>query len=341
VNSGPTSRLSITPDQPTVIRFWCYKLAYPSPILTVGSVFSHSRPVFGSVFQLAVLIFYPPQNPDLMRFPFQSRVEAPVFRQPAPCIPPKMQSSELAAQYRAARVGGDFFEFVPVGNDRMVFVLLDIAGQREEALHIAAAVQDTMRSSVPQLFHASDLNESNAITDLVLSLNHTILEAAEGVRCAPGFVGCYNESMGIISYVNAGSVPALMKSEGAITVLEAGGLPLGLFSHATHDAQVCVLGEGSSLLLASRGLLEVKAGGEEYGITRLKESFQQADDANANALCFSVLKHVSEFVEQNKRRKFFGRAGQNGTDGDSLGDNDVTTVALLRSAARTNAASAR
>ena len=276
-----------------------------------------------------------------MRLPFQSRVEAPALRQPAPSLPPKMQCSELAAQYRAARVGGDFFEFVQVEHDRMVLALLDIAGRREEALHIAAAVQDTMRSKVPDLFSSPDLNETDAVTDLVLSLNQTILEAAGGVRCAPGFVACYNETIGIISYVNAGSVPALMRSDGSISVLEAAGLPLGLFSHATHDAQICVLGEGASLLLASRGLLEVRAGGEEYGLERLKEGFQQADDSDANALCSSVLKHVSEFVEQNKRRRFFGRTGHNGADGDSLGDNDVTTVALLRSAARASAVSAK
>jgi serine phosphatase RsbU (regulator of sigma subunit) len=252
-----------------------------------------------------------------------------------------MHQSEAVALYRAARVGGDFFEFVQAEHDRLVFVLLDIAGRRDEALNIAAAVQDMLRAEVPKSFAALDLNETDAVTDLVLSLNHTILEAAGGVRCAPGFVACYNEGLGTIAYVNAGSVPALIRSDdGSITVLEPGGLPLGLFSHATHDAQMCVLSTGSSLLLASRGLLEVKAGHEEYGIKRLKESFRSADNSSAKALCSSVLKDIAAFVEQNKRGRFFGRAGNN-SNGDSLGDNDVTTLALLRSAARASATSAR
>lgn len=278
-----------------------------------------------------------------MRLPFQSRVETPVLRKPAPSTPPKMQCSDLAALYRAARVGGDFFDFVQVGSERLIFALLDIAGKRDQALHIAAAVQETLRSLAPELFAAADLNEADAVTDLVLAVNQTILTAAGGVRCAPGIVGCYNETLGIVYYINAGSVPALVKVGDSITVLEASGLPLGLFSHTTHDTQVCVLPEGGSLLLASRGLLEIKAGGEEYGIQRLKDSLRVANGGCARDLCSEVLKGVSDFMEQNKRRRFlsFGSSSSSSGEADSLGENDVTTVALLRSAARADAASAR
>lgn len=251
-----------------------------------------------------------------------------------------MQHSDLASLYRAARVGGDFFDCVPVGSDRLVFTLLDIAGKREEALSIAAAAQETLRILAPQLFEATDLNEANAITDLVLAINQSILSAAGGVRCAPGIVACYNEGLGIVTYVNAGSVPALLRTDGAVTALEAGGLPLGLFSHATHDAQVCVMANGASLLLTSRGLLEVKAGGEEYGIERLKESLRKARESSAHDLCSDILAAVGEFIEQNKRRFLrFGGGGQG--NGESLGENDVTTVALLRCSAEARATAAR
>ncbi|MGZ4814198.1 MAG: PP2C family protein-serine/threonine phosphatase [Terriglobales bacterium] len=253
-----------------------------------------------------------------------------------------MQCSDLAALYRAARVGGDFFDFVPVGPNRLIFALLDIAGKRDQALHVAACVQEALRARAPELFSKDDMNEADALTDLVLAVNQAILKAAGGVRCAPGIVACYNEMLGIVYYINAGSVPALVKAEGAITVLEAGGLPLGLFSHATHDAQVCVLPEGGSLLLTSRGLLEVKAGGEEYGLERLKESLRVANGGSAHDLCSHVLRTVSEFIEQNKRRRFL-KFGGNSTNGetDALGENDVTAVALLRSSARAGVASAR
>jgi serine phosphatase RsbU (regulator of sigma subunit) len=277
-----------------------------------------------------------------MRLPFQKTASDPEgLRQPAPSQPPHLSTADLAALYRAARVGGDFFEFVRVGQNRLVFVLLDIAGKREQALDIAAAVQETLRVSAPQLFSQPDLNESDAVTDLVLLLNQSILAAARGVRCAPGFVGCYDENVGIVSYINAGFVPALVRDNGSINVLEASGLPLGLFSHATHDAQVCVLSEGGALLLASRGLVEVRAGSEEYGIERLKEALQKAEATTANDLCAFVLRHVSEFAE-SKRRRFLGFGGSTHQNvRDALGENDITTVALIRSSARSRMAAAR
>ncbi|HWR16104.1 MAG TPA: SpoIIE family protein phosphatase [Terriglobales bacterium] len=253
-----------------------------------------------------------------------------------------MKESELAALYRAARVGGDFFEFFQINDHRLVFVLLDIAGRREQALTIAASVQENLRNITPKLFAASDLNEADAVTELVHQLNDLILSAADGVRCAPGFVGCYNETLGLLSYINAGFVPALVRDGDQITSLEAGGLPLGLFSHATHDAQMCVLGGGGALLLASRGLIEVRAGSEEYGIERLKQAFQQARTTSAHDLCADILRHVSEFVEQQKRRRFLGLIGPQATvEGDSLGENDITTVALVRFEQKSIAANAR
>ena len=279
-----------------------------------------------------------------MKLPFQSRVETPVLRHPEPSVVPELDSSDIAAMYRAARIGGDFYDFVLVGEDRLIFALLDIAGRRDQALNIAAAVQQCLRSEAPKLFEATDLNEADAVTDLVLAVNQSILGAAGGVRCSPGILGCYNVPMGIVSYINAGSVPALLRIGVEVTALESSGLPLGLFSHATHDAQVCVLCEESSLLLTSRGMLEIKAGGEEYGLERLRESFRNANDSSARDVCSDVLRAVGDFIEQNKRRRFLkfpaGSAHKNG-EPESLGENDVTAVVLLRKSARADAATAR
>ena len=55
-----------------------------------------------------------------------------------------------------------------------------------------------------------------------------------------------------------------------------------------------------------------------------------------------MLRSVSEFVEQNKRRRFLGLVGpQASVEGDSLGENDITTVALIRSHAKAEATAAR
>src|SRR5262245_9962887 len=58
-------------------------------------------------------------------------------RHPEPPVLPACPGIGISACYRGARVGGDFYDFVELGHNRLLFVLLDIAGKKDEALSIA------------------------------------------------------------------------------------------------------------------------------------------------------------------------------------------------------------
>jgi serine phosphatase RsbU (regulator of sigma subunit) len=267
-----------------------------------------------------------------MKIPFRSQAPARELRKPAPAKFPELPSLRVDALYRGARVGGDFFDFIQAGSTRMLVLLLDIAGKREEALHIAAIIQDVFHGAT-DLFYADDVNEPVAVTTVLLEINRAIMEAAGGVRCAPAFLGCYNEVLGTCCYINAGHTPALLKQGGDITTLEPNGLPLGLFSHATHDAQMCVMGDGSALVLVSRGLVEAKAHKEEFGLERVKRAIKEAPGNNAKALCHHVLDSVRDFLESQQKRRLLSKSNALIAESDPLGENDATTLALVRSVA--------
>ena len=241
------------------------------------------------------------------------------MRRPQPTLIPRLANSSICARYRAARVGGDFYDFLVTDSGRLVFLLLDVAGKREEALDISAAVQDHMHPLASEALRDHDVNEAVALPKLLIELNRVILRAASGVRCAPAFLGCYEEGFGTLTYVNAGHTPALLKDHEGVTRLEANGIPLGLFSHATHDARITAIPPGAALLLVSRGLVESKAGSEEYGIERLTECVSKVSFQDAHDLCAHVLADVKAFTESAWRPKET--------------ENDVTTLALVRAAA--------
>lgn len=269
-----------------------------------------------------------------MKLPFlRNNNSARTLRQPRPAPLPEVADVHLGAAYRSARVGGDFFDFARAGDSRLLLLLLDIAGKRDEALDIAAAVQDVFRGSA-DLFAAEAVNEAVALSQLLLDINRAILAAASGVRCAPGFVGCYNETLGTLSYVNAGHTPALVKDATGICRLEPTGLPLGLFSHATHDASMCVLEPGATLLLVSRGLAEVKGAKDEFGIDRACQYLQQSSHSDPQQLCKDLIEAVRQFVEDGNRRSLLAMVGRNSSLGedDPLSKNDITTVVLARAA---------
>ena len=127
-------------------------------------------------------------------------------------------------------------------------------------------------------------------------MTQAISQAAEGVHSCPAFVGCYDESLGVVCYFNAGHTPGLARDHDGVSELAATGLPLGLFSHMTSNAALLALEPGTVLLLASRGIVEAKCKAEEFGLERVKEVLQQSKAASAKELCVSVLDQVQQFM---------------------------------------------
>jgi phosphoserine phosphatase RsbU/P len=225
---------------------------------------------------------------------------------------PELRDANLAAVYYGQRQGGDFYDFVRVSEDRVLFGLLDVAGALDGTRAIASAAQDTFRTLGTRLFSVEDVNEADAMSQLCLGLNRTVMDAARGVRSCPAFVGCYNESLGVICYFNAGHTAGLVRDSNGIAELGATGLPLGLFSHATCEAPMVALEPSAALLLVSRGITEGKRRGQEFGLHGVKEGLQRGVSQSAKEICLGTLDGVRQFM------------------GTAPTHNDVTSLALVR-----------
>jgi serine phosphatase RsbU (regulator of sigma subunit) len=207
---------------------------------------------------------------------------------------PNLREAEIAAVYYDHRMAGDFYEFLRVGKSRLLFALLDMAGRRSDTREVLIDAQNTFRTLSPRLFGGDDFNEATAMMNLCHAMNRTILD--RGVRTCPAFIGCYNEDLGTVCYANAGHTPALLRDASGITQLEATGLPLGLFSHATLGASTCALARGAALLAISRGIVEAGSTEEEFGLHRTIQAFDRAGGQSAHALCIDILQAVSNFT---------------------------------------------
>ena len=225
---------------------------------------------------------------------------------------PALRDAEVAAIYYGQRQGGDFYDFVRVTEERILFGLLDVAGSFEENRAIVAAAQDTFRKLGVSLFAGEEVNEADAMAELCHELNRSVMNTAQGVRSCPAFVGCYNENLGVVCYFNAGHTPGLVRDRNGVAELHATGLPLGLFSHATCEAPMVGLEPSAALLLVSRGIVEGKRRGQEFGLQGVKKGLQGAPAASAKEICVSALDGIRQFM------------------GTAPTHNDVTTLALMR-----------
>ena len=238
--------------------------------------------------------------------------------QPVQAEAPDLHNAAIAAVYYGQRRGGDFYDFVRVAPNRVVFGLLDVAGIQEENREIVAAAQMTFREGSCELFSAESVNEADAMIELCLRLNRTILSAAGRVCPCPAFAGCFEEELGTVCYFSAGHIPGLVRDASGLSELPATGLPLGLFSHSTCDASVVALAPGAALLLVSRGVIEARRKTEDYGWERVRSSFQSSGAESAKEICISVLAGVHDFM------------------GTPPTHNDVTALALLRDGIQEN-----
>lgn len=270
-----------------------------------------------------------------MRLFFEREAPKLSLRIPRPSVVPDRADLSVSARYHGSRIGGDYYDFLPISDTRIVFLLTDVAGKRDAALNIAAALQDAMHERAPELLSDPDANVSDGVTALVLDLNRTVMQAAGGVRSAPAFVGCLDEQFGLIHYVSAGHTPAFIKGDGEITQLDPTGLPLGLFSHATHDAQVSVAQPGSSIVLVSKGLVEISRGRNEFGIDRVRQALQEQTLTTAQDVCHDLLERA---VKYSKQPSSFGPQFSLAGFRSNQERNDLTVVCLMRMAQEAAAA---
>ncbi len=130
---------------------------------------------------------------------------------------------------------------------------------------------------------------------------------------------------GTVCYANAGHPPGLLRDDEGVTLLEATGLPLGLFSHTTQSAATCHLMPGSALMVVSRGIIEADYeahhtaadsanAGAEFGVNGASQSLRDATSINARDLCLTMLQAARKFLPMTPA------------------NNDLTTLALVRNA---------
>jgi len=257
-----------------------------------------------------------------MRLTFQrERGYAPAAA-PSPAEFPALSGADIAGIVQGQRVGGDLYHFLRANPSRVIFGLLDVAGKREENHRIVEAARQTFQELGRQKFAYEEINEADAMMEFCLELNLSIRRAAAGVRSCAAFLGCYNEELGTICYVNAGHTPGLLRDPSGITELPATGLPLGLFAASTYEAPTAALQHGASLLLVSRGVVEATQRKEEFGLARVKQQFETAPCDNAHLIATVILEAVQQFTAASPNQ------------------NDTTALALVRAQRGSKAAGA-
>lgn len=125
-------------------------------------------------------------------------------------------------------LGGDFYDSVPLAEDRMAFAMGDACGKGLPAALLISNVQSSLRTAM--LFSGND--GARAIN----AVNHQVYGSSFAGRFATLFYGVFDACTRTLRYVNAGhNPPMVIRRDGSIAYLEVGGAPVGIFSDWTYE----------------------------------------------------------------------------------------------------------
>lgn len=173
-----------------------------------------------------------------------------------PHLPPRVPGLEIAHVYVPAytqiMVGGDFYDIYRLGENHYSIVLGDVSGKGIEAAILTAMAKYNLRGLVTEFLYPQTV---------MSKLSGLLNGQLPPERFVSLFYGVFNVRGHQLLYANAGHEAALVEhADGGIELLEATGPILGLIPDTDYAESTVVLEPGSSLLLYTDGLTEVRRG---------------------------------------------------------------------------------
>ena len=207
-----------------------------------------------------------------------------------PQMLPRLRTLDYAGIcIQARQVGGDYYDFLGLGQDRLGLVIGDIAGKGMAAALLMVNLQANLRSQC-----AISLDQPQR---LLQSVNQLFYENTPESAYATLFFSEYDDKQQLLRYANCGHLSAiLLRHDTTLERLDSTGTVLGLFKEWD-----CLIGEvqlfpGDTLVLYTDGITEsFNDAGEEFGEQRLIEILRRQRELPAEALLASIVDHVQHF----------------------------------------------
>src|SRR5262249_3496411 len=214
------------------------------------------------------------------------QVQARLFPQ---SLPPMKTLDYTGACLQAHEVGGDYYDFLHLGEDRLGLVLGDIAGKGIAGALLMANLQANLRSQC-----AISLDEPQK---LLRSVNQLFYDNTADNAYATLFFADYDDQTQSLRYINCGHLPALLLGkDGRLKKLESTCTVLGLFNEWDCAIRDCSLTAGDTLAIYTDGVTEAfSASEEEFGEGRLVAALRRWRQLSARELLAAVVDEVRRF----------------------------------------------
>lgn len=222
------------------------------------------------------------------------QLAAEVQKRLFPDKPPATAAVTLAGISLPARsVGGDYYDFFDLGEQRIGIALADVAGKGVAAALIMSVVQASLRILATE--------ENVPVATLAARMNRFLHRSTGSNAYATFFYAQIDERSRQLRYVNAGhNPPCLLRcsADQSIEELPAGGTVIGLFPQSSYEEGVVDLRPGDVLIAFTDGVTEaLNPREEEFGDERLKNLLRQSAHLAVSEMASMIARALKNWID--------------------------------------------
>jgi phosphoserine phosphatase RsbU/P len=201
---------------------------------------------------------------------------------------PILANAELASRFNPAHaIGGDMYDFLDYKAPRACIIVSDVSGKGAPAALYAALVSGIIRSvAIAEPTPAVLLSAVNG------SLNQRRLDANYVVLCC----GLWDDEKKTMRVANSGLPRPIYCRGGHAHMIEAAGLPLGMFSDASYDETTIHAKSDDVFVFFSDGIVDASnQRDEQFGRVRIEKVIAENADKSAQEIVDSLFDAANKF----------------------------------------------
>ncbi|BDU50300.1 PP2C family protein-serine/threonine phosphatase [Haliovirga abyssi] len=203
---------------------------------------------------------------------------------------PEIEGFQFASIYKPARmVGGDYYDWFQIGEDKYSFVIGDVSGKGSSAALYMVKARENFR------VYSKDNIDSDNVLECV---NDNLSNDVDVEKFMTAFYFTLDLKNKKIKCSNAGHDPLLIVRDGKIIKVEIRGLPLGIIESSTYQSVDIELKKGDVIVVYTDGIPESRNLEKEfYEFDRFLKVLKENYKKNPNELVVEIENDVKKFIK--------------------------------------------
>lgn len=232
------------------------------------------------------------ENLEKQRMEEELNIARDLQKSMLPSVCPQIEGFQISALSTPAKeVGGDFFDFIEMGEGKLGLVVGDVTGKSVSGALVMSAARSIFRLLSEEKWTVADImgranrrGKKDIRSGMFVALLYVVLDSKKRT----------------LALCNAGQTQPIhfssLSGEASFMETEGDRFPLGILEEAEYKETTIELSPGDRLIFYTDGIVEaMNANREFFGFDRLLQVVKEARSMNADSLLKEITRQVNEF----------------------------------------------